>query len=92
MLATVVALYNQLGPITPLLDGRRSEEVLRKKLTVLVTVVMMLVMVASPAWAIPGCGKFCSPINGNSGNHIGDARNDDSGNHTGGGAGGGRFQ
>jgi hypothetical protein len=35
MLATVVALINKAGPITPLLYGRRIEEVLRKKLAVL---------------------------------------------------------
>jgi len=47
------------GPFTPLLYGRRSTEVLRKKLTVLVAMAVMLaVMVASAGMA------SASPING----------------------------
>jgi len=42
MLVSVVALYNAAGPITPLLYGRRAQEVLRKKLAVLLATVMML--------------------------------------------------
>ena len=53
-LATVVALINAAGLITPLLYGRRSEEVLRKKLAVLVATAVMLAMAASPAVAAPG--------------------------------------
>jgi hypothetical protein len=55
--ANVAALYNPAGPITPLLYGRRTQEVLRKKLTVLVAMAMMLaMMVASTgvASATPG--------------------------------------
>jgi hypothetical protein len=62
---------------------------LRKKLAVLVAAAMMLVSVfavAGPAVAVS------DNFNGNSGNHFGDARNPDSGNHTGGGIGGGRFK
>jgi len=52
MLVSVVALYNAAGPITPLLYGRRAQEVLRKKLAVLLATVMMLgVMSAAPALA-----------------------------------------
>ena len=55
MLVTLGALINaERGPSAPLLYGRRSEEVLRKKLAVLLAAVMMLIMAASPAWAAPG--------------------------------------
>jgi hypothetical protein len=46
-------LYNPAGQITPLLYGRRTEEVLRKKLTVLVAMAMMLAS-SGVAWATPG--------------------------------------
>jgi hypothetical protein len=50
-----MALYNLAGlPRGPLLDGRRTEEVLRKKLAVLLAATMMVVMAVSPAWAAPG--------------------------------------
>jgi hypothetical protein len=42
MLATVVVLYNRRGWLVPPLYGRRAEEVLRKRLAVLVAAVMML--------------------------------------------------
>jgi hypothetical protein len=49
------SLINAAGLISPLLCGeRRTEEVLRKKLGVLVAAAMMLFMVASPALADPG--------------------------------------
>ncbi len=66
MLATVMALYNPAGQITPLLYGRRTEEVLRKKLVVLVAVALMMVMAASPAVAAPGNnGKGAANANPN---------------------------
>ena len=61
MVATVVALYNSAGPITPPLYGRRMEEVLSKKLAVLVAAAMMaLSMLAAsvPAFAQGGCKAF----------------------------------
>jgi hypothetical protein len=65
MLATVMALYSAAGPITP--HGRRTQEVLRKKLAVLVAAVMMLgVMSAAPALAHHDAGHF------NNGNQAGD--------------------
>jgi hypothetical protein len=41
MLVTVMALINQAGLITPLLYGRRIEEVLRKKLAVMLAAAML---------------------------------------------------
>ena len=49
MLVTVMALINKAGPITPLLYGRRMEEVLRKKLAVLLATVMMLGVMSVPS-------------------------------------------
>ena len=60
-------------------------------LAVTALVVAMLAIMAGPVFA-KSCGKFCSPINGNSGNHHGDFSNPDHGNHNGGGIGGGRFK
>ena len=77
MLVSVMALYSPAGPITPLLYGRRTEEVLRKKLAVLLAAVMMLA-VASPALAAPGNGKGVGTGEGG-----GDAVHADNGNHVG---------
>ena len=65
--------------------AERREEVLRKKLAVLLAAVMLLVSVfamAGPAVALP---------DGNNGNHHGDIRNPDNGKHNGGGVGGGKI-
>jgi hypothetical protein len=78
MLASVIALYNWAGlPQGPLLCGRRMQEVLRKKLAVLLAAVMMLVMAASPAWTAPGKGQ-----GGGLGIGGGDAQHADNGQHT----------
>jgi hypothetical protein len=59
----------------PLLCGRRTEKVLRKKLAVPLVAAMVVVMVASPAWAVitnnqgighgSGCGNTVNPDSGN---------------------------
>jgi hypothetical protein len=57
LLASVAALYNPAVQITPPHRGRRKEEVLRKKLAVLVAMAMMLAMMmasAGTASALPG--------------------------------------
>ena len=60
MLATVAALCNAAGPITPLLYGRRMQEV-RKKLTVLVAMALMLaMMLASSGVASAANGSFAT--------------------------------
>ena len=58
---------------------------LTKKLSVVVAAAVMMVMATSPALADP------PQVKGNNGNHFGDIRNDDNGNHNGAGAGGGKF-
>jgi hypothetical protein len=70
MLATVMALCNAAGLITPLLYGRRTREVLRKKLAVLLAAVMMLVVSAAPALAHHQVGH---DNHGNKGNDGADA-------------------
>jgi hypothetical protein len=60
MLATVAALCNAAGPITPLLYGRRMQEV-RKKLTVLVAMALILaMMLASSGVASAANGSFAT--------------------------------
>ena len=54
MPASVIALYNLAGRSARPLCGWRMEEVLRKRLAVLVAAAMVLVMAASPAWAAKG--------------------------------------
>ena len=44
MLATVVALINKAGPITPLLYGRRTEEMLGRRVAVLMAAAGMVVL------------------------------------------------
>jgi hypothetical protein len=70
MLATVMALYNAAGLITPLLYGRGKEEgLLKRRLAVLVAtaslVVMMLLVMAPVALAVDvphnGRGPFAPP-------------------------------
>jgi hypothetical protein len=70
MLATVMALYKAAGlPIVPFLYGRRMEEV-RKKLTVLVAMAMMVAMMAANA----GVASAADTYKGN-GNGYGWAKN-----------------
>jgi hypothetical protein len=60
MLATVAALYDAAGLITPLLYGRRMQEV-RKKLTVLVAMALMLAKIlASSGVASAANGSFAT--------------------------------
>jgi hypothetical protein len=56
MLGTVMALYNEAGlGLVPFLYGRRTEEVLRRRISVLLAMALMLaVMGAPPAFAVPG--------------------------------------
>lgn len=50
----MVALINAAGlPLVPLLYRRRKEQVLRKKLAVLLAMAVMLAVTASPALAAP---------------------------------------
>jgi hypothetical protein len=78
MLVIVMALYNSAGlPQGPRLCGKRTQQVLRKKLTVLVAMVVMLAM-ASPALAVPGNGQGVGQGVGG-----GDISHVDQGNHKG---------
>jgi hypothetical protein len=60
-------------------------------LAVALVMAAMVAVMAGPVFA-KSCGKFCSPLNGNNGNHHGDIQHGDNGNHVGNGTGGGRFK
>jgi|SRR5215208_3281094 len=62
MLATVMALYNAAGLITPLLYGRRTEEMLLwRKLTILLMAAALIVTMASPAMAF-NSSQHCTEL------------------------------
>jgi len=61
----------------------------KRRLAVLLAVAMMLAMLLANAGMASAKSLV---IQGNNGNHYGDARHDDNGNHNGGGIGGGRFR